>query len=97
MRRADRLEHDVTARAPLGDLDLRRARAARNLPHEHHGQPAYPPAGCVNQQRPGPLTSTNTSRTQKSGSRGTSQEDTPTFTPEETFEVEPKPWFVSYQ
>lgn len=24
-------------------------------------------------------------------------EDTPTFTPQETFEVEPKPWFVSYQ
>lgn len=24
-------------------------------------------------------------------------EDTPTFTPEETFAVEPKPWFVSYQ
>lgn len=24
-------------------------------------------------------------------------EDTPTFTPEETFEVEPRPWFVSYQ
>ena len=24
-------------------------------------------------------------------------EDTPTFTPEETYEVEPRPWFVSYQ
>src|SRR5699024_12475743 len=24
-------------------------------------------------------------------------EDTPTFTPEETMEVSPRPWFVSYQ
>jgi hypothetical protein len=24
-------------------------------------------------------------------------EDTPTFTPEQTFAIEPKPWFVSYQ
>ena len=24
-------------------------------------------------------------------------EDTPMFTPEETYEVEPRPWFVSYQ
>mgnify|MGYP006981339232 FL=1 len=24
-------------------------------------------------------------------------EDTPTFTPEETMAVDPKPWFVSYQ
>ena len=24
-------------------------------------------------------------------------EDTPTFTPEQTFAVEPKPWWVSYQ
>ena len=24
-------------------------------------------------------------------------EDTPTFTPEQTYEVEPRPWFVSYQ
>lgn len=24
-------------------------------------------------------------------------EDTPTFTPEQTFEIDPKPWFVSYQ
>ena len=24
-------------------------------------------------------------------------EDTPTFTPEETYAIDPKPWFVSYQ
>jgi hypothetical protein len=24
-------------------------------------------------------------------------EDTPTFTPEQTMEVDPAPWFVSYQ
>ena len=24
-------------------------------------------------------------------------EDTPTFTPEQTMDVEPRPWFVSYQ
>ena len=24
-------------------------------------------------------------------------EDTPTFTPEQTYEINPRPWFVSYQ
>lgn len=53
------LQHHIPAAAALGDLDLRRPRPARGLPHEHHRPGPYAQRGVSLHPAAGPRPSVN--------------------------------------